>query len=160
MVVVHAIYKAYLAKRLSGFVLAGVVTCFDQLSKTVAQNSLRGHVVPILGPLRFELTYNSGVAFSIGSSFPGVISVIVSLAVVALLWASYRTSDPTIRVGLGLIAGGAFGNLVDRLLRSNGGAVIDFVRSGFWPTFNLADASIVLGAVIVLIASTRRKELR
>jgi len=58
-------------------------------------------------------------------------------------------------VALGLLAGGAAGNLVDRLLRDHGGAVVDFIDLQWWPVFNLADAAITCGAVALVLASRR-----
>ncbi len=55
-------------------------------------------------------------------------------------------------VGLGLILGGATGNVCDRLFRSQHGSVVDFIAFHFWPTFNLADASIVVGGALVVLA--------
>jgi signal peptidase II len=54
-----------------------------------------------------------------------------------------------------MILGGALGNLADRLFRAHHGAVIDFLRSGFWPTFNLADSAVVCGCVVLAVALWR-----
>ncbi|HEX6476196.1 MAG TPA: signal peptidase II, partial [Acidimicrobiales bacterium] len=60
-------------------------------------------------------------------------------------------------IAVGLILGGAVGNLVDRLVRSNGGSVIDFIDLRYWPTFNVADACIVCGAVLLVVVGYRRR---
>jgi signal peptidase II len=129
----------------------------DAATKAWALSALRdGHRITLAGDLvRFQLVANHGAAFGIGASDEPLI-VAVSLAGVVLLglWALYATSGAE-RVGAALAAGGAAGNLADRLARPPGGlhgAVIDWIHVSFYgPTFNLADvwlrAGIVLAAV-------------
>jgi len=77
---------------------------------------------------------------------------------VLLVRAVRRTRDPLMVIGLSLVLGGALGNLIDRLFRSPGflkGAVVDFVHVGSFPTFNVADAAITIGAVIIVIWAVR-----
>ena len=84
---------------------------------------------------------------------------IVAIGVAVLLVrAVRRTRDPLMVVGLSLVLGGALGNLVDRLFRAPGflkGAVVDFVHVGSFPTFNVADSAITIGAVIIVIWAVR-----
>jgi signal peptidase II len=138
--------------------IAAAVVVVDQATKTWALHHAVGgrHVV---GPLWLALTYNSGAAFSLGR---GVTPVVVAVVVVLVVWllatsrqASRAATVPRL-VGLGLLLGGAIGNLVDRVFRHHGGAVIDFidaVRIGtrsWWPVFNVADSAIVVGVIVLL----------
>jgi signal peptidase II len=150
--------------RIVAVVVAAVVVVVDQVSKTWAEDhlALPRHLV---GPLWLELTYNSGAAFGLGRGVTPVVEAVVVVLVVALVVfgraASRRASGPAL-VGIGLLFGGAVGNLLDRVVRDNHGAVIDFVdiaRIGtrsWWPIFNLADASIVIGAILVILSWSRR----
>jgi len=132
----------------------------DQASKALAVAGLANGPVHLVGPFRLELTYNSGMAFSLfsGLTVPIVALVVVLLAVLGRF--ARRLASRPAAVGVGMVLGGALGNLVDRLARPHG-AVVDFIYSGFWPTFNLADAAIVCGvalAAATLWRGTRRPE--
>jgi signal peptidase II len=126
----------------------------DQLTKALAVARLQGGPVDLLGPLRLELAYNRGVAFSLLSGLTVPI-VIVVVALVVLL-TRFARSVPTrvAAVAVGMVIGGALGNLADRLVRAHG-EVVDFLYTGFWPTFNLADASIVCGGAILAVSLWR-----
>ncbi len=81
-----------------------------------------------------------------------VVAAVVVVALAALVWRSPTLGRAAI---LGLIIGGALGNLSDRLFRANHGAVVDFVALHFWPTFNVADSSIVIGCVLLVVSLLR-----
>jgi signal peptidase II len=136
-------------------VIATLVLIADQGTKTLAVEHLSNGPVHLIGPLSLVLAYNAGVAFSIGSGLTLPI-IVIGLVIVALLFwfgrgaPSYRAS-----IGIGLVLGGALGNLCDRLFRSRGGSVVDFIHTGFWPTFNLADSSIVGGCALMVIVFWR-----
>lgn len=136
--------------------IAICVVIIDQITKTLAENDLRNHSVKLLGPFSLRLVYNSGVAFSIGSGNSPILTVVELLVIVGLVLYARRISSRTLAVGFGLVIGGALGNLADRVFRHNHGAVIDFIYSGFWPTFNLADSAVVVGIVVILIGSRNR----
>ena len=72
-----------------------------------------------------------------------------------MAWFGRTVPSTSAAVGVGMILGGAIGNLADRLFRGHHGAVVDFIYSGFWPTFNLADASIVCGCAVLALALWR-----
>jgi signal peptidase II len=136
--------------------VATAVVVADQLSKWWAVDRLSGGPITILGSIRLALTHNSGGAFGLGS---GVVPVVV-LAVIALvvvLFVVGRSIDRTsTAIALGLVLGGALGNLSDRVFRSPGfgrGSVIDFVDLRWWPVFNLADAAITCGCVLLVLLS-------
>jgi signal peptidase II len=136
---------------------AALVVAVDQLTKSLAVHFLRDSPVHLLGPLRLALTFNSGAAFSLARGLTPEL-VIVGVALVAVVVVVGRTASTAgTAIAVGLILGGAVGNLVDRLVRSNGGAVIDFIDLRYWPTFNVADACIVCGAVLLILVGFRRR---
>ncbi len=128
-----------------------LVLALDQVTKALAVARLTSGPVELFGPVRLELAYNRGVAFSLLSGLTVPI-VLVVLALVLLL-TRFARSVPTrpAAVAVGMVIGGALGNLVDRLLRPHG-EVVDFVYTGVWPTFNVADASIVCGGILLAVS--------
>ncbi len=138
-------------------VTAAVGLGADQLTKSLAVHYLSGGPLHLVGPLSLALTYNSGAAFSIGQGLAPLL-VVVGVALVAVLVGVGRTvADTPSALAIGLVLGGALGNLADRLVRANHGAVIDFIQTRYWPTFNLADACIVCGAVLLVVSGLRRR---
>lgn len=140
--------------------VAAAVVAVDQITKTVAVDHL---LVPrhVVGTLWLELTFNPGAAFGLGRGATAVVEVVVAALIGALLVFARRATDKAGRwvvAGCGLLIGGAVGNLADRIFRGHGGAVIDFIdaaqvgRHELWPVFNVADASIVVGAIVVAVA--------
>lgn len=132
--------------------IALVVVAVDQVTKSWALGSLRDGPIDLFWTLRLRLTFNTGAAFSIGSGFPWlfvILGVLVLGAMTILVLRSDMARGPA--VGLGMIAGGAIGNLLDRVLRDHDGAVVDFIDLQWWPVFNLADASIFLGVMVLLL---------
>ena len=132
-------------------VAAAVVAC-DQLTKNWAVRSLSSGPVHVVWKLDFELGYNSGSAFSLAPGLGPELTVVALVAIALLSFAAARSRSLLVLVGLGLILGGATGNVCDRLFRSHHGSVVDFIAFHFWPTFNLADASIVVGGALVVLA--------
>lgn len=137
--------------------LCGLVLIADQVTKAVIEDHLViGQRVEVLGPLELTLAHNSGVAFGLagGAGVGLVLVTLVALAVVACLFAR----NPLRRgmwVAVGLVAGGALGNLVDRVRADH---VTDFVHVGSWPAFNLADVSISAGVVLLILLYLRDAE--
>ncbi len=132
-----------------------VVVVADQLTKWWAVTRLSRGEIHVAGTLDLELTRNSGSAFSLFQGETAAVAAVAAVLVVALtvlVW--YSRSDGRAAI-LGLILGGALGNLSDRLFRSDHGAVVDFVALHFWPTFNVADACIVVGCVLLVISLFR-----
>jgi signal peptidase II len=97
------------------------------------------------------LTYNSGAAFSFAQGWAPVLGAVAVVAVLVLLGAVRRVQSTAIAVALGLVVGGALGNLTDRVIRSNRGSVIDFIALHFWPTFNVADSCVVVGGIMAAV---------
>ena len=139
----------------STFVIAAMVVSLDQVTKSIALAHLH-QPVHLLGPFGLNLAFNSGAAFSLFTGSTGVI-VAVAVVVIALLgWVAWQSRTTGLSVALGLLLGGALGNLTDRLFRGHHGAVVDFISLTHWPTFNVADSSITIGAVLVIVFSLRR----
>jgi len=113
-----------------------------------------GRSVPIIGStLRLSLVHNTGAAFGLLSSSSIILMVLATVAV--LLFAVYgrRVASDPLRMGaVGLLLGGTLGNLSDRV---RFGHVIDFIELSFWPTFNVADIAITIGAVLLAISLLR-----
>lgn len=143
------------------FGVALAVLVADQASKWWALRRLSdGSVIELVGSLQFNLHYNTGVAFSLGSdSGIGPWISVLAIAVVVVISFGATSRIPLGAVASGLISGGAIGNLLDRAFRGDDGflhgAVIDFIDLQWWPVFNIADAAIVVGAFLLVIASFR-----
>ena len=139
-------------------IVVGVVV-LDQLTKSWAVHRLvRGPIDVIGNDIGFQLSKNSGGAFSLFQRFTPFLAVLAIVLAVILVRALRRTEDPLVLVALALVLGGAIGNLVDRIARQPGflrGEVIDFVHVGRFPTFNVADSAITIGAILLLIAAFR-----
>lgn len=140
--------------------VASLVLALDQLTKAWAVEALGdGRIIDLVGSLRLRLTINHGSAFSLTDSRGSLVGL-AALAVVAVLLRSGRhATRPGMAVALGLVVGGAFGNLVDRAFRAGdgllGGGVVDFVDLQWWPVFNLADSAVVCGALLLLVVQWR-----
>jgi len=137
--------------------LAFAVVLIDQLTKTWAVNALDdGRIIHVVWTLQFALGFNSGMAFSQGEGIGPIIGVIALIAVVALLITLRKTGSTMSSLGVALVCGGAAGNVVDRLFRGDGwlhGAVVDFIDLQWWPVFNIADAAISVGAILLLVST-------
>jgi signal peptidase II len=141
-------------------VLVGLaVLLADQISKAWALNRLVEGPIDLVGSLRFNLAFNTGTAFSMGSG-KGLgpwISLLAIVVVVALALAGGTARTRLGAVAAGLVAGGALGNLGDRAFRGDAGflhgAVIDFIDLQWWPIFNVADSAIVVGGILLVIVS-------
>lgn len=142
---------------LVGAPVAALVIALDQATKSWALDHLVGHPPRhVVWTLQLNFSLNSGVAFSLGRG-AGAVVVPLAIAVVVLVLVMSRSLGGRLAgLAVGLVVGGAVSNLVDRLVRSQGGAVIDFIDFQWWPIFNVADASIVVGGLALALAATRR----
>lgn len=147
---------------------ATVALLLDVLSKVVAVAILEGNPpMKLLGGALYLVVYrNSGAAFSMATGLTWLLTLIALGVVVAIVRLAPRLRSAPWAFGLGLVLGGALGNLVDRLLRAPGplrGHVVDFLSllapdGSVWPVFNLADSAIVCGgAVLVALVATGRE---
>lgn len=139
--------------------ISGLVIILDQITKWIADRSLELHVpVPIMPSFNFTLVYNTGAAFSFLSEAGGwqrwFFSLLtISICVVLLIWLKRLDEhEKPAAIGLSLVLGGALGNLIDRLMY---GYVIDFIQwyyhGYYWPTFNIADSAISVGATLLVV---------
>lgn len=123
-----------------------VVVTVDQATKTWAVHRLRHGSIHVVWKLDLVLQYNTGSAFSLARGLAPILAAVAVVVVVVLLAFVRRVNSGFLAGAIGLVVGGAVGNLADRVLRSHHGAVVDFIAPHFWPTFNVADAAIVVGA--------------
>jgi signal peptidase II len=150
----------------------------DVITKTVALRTLEGEppLVVIPGVLQFRLIFNSGAAFSIGTGMTLILTLIAAGVVVAIIRAARKLGSLPWAVTLGMLLGGALGNLTDRLLRYPSGFgrstqlqghVVDFIEVlpgnfpviDYFPIFNVADSAIVCGGILAVILAWRGYQL-
>ncbi len=136
--------------------VAAVVVTIDQLTKTWAVHRLSRGPIHVFWKLDLILQYNSGSAFSLAQGHAPVIAAVAVVLVIVLTLAIRRSPTTSTAAALGMVVGGALGNLADRLFRSHHGAVVDFIAFHFWPTFNVADACIVIGSIATVLLLWRR----
>lgn len=134
--------------------LALVVVAVDQLTKSWAVRALADGEQHVWWLLQWNLSYNHGAAFGLGRGVTPIILGIGIVMVVALLGLGRLAAERWLgAVALGLLLGGAVGNLIDRLFRDTGGAVVDFIDFWRWPIFNIADIGITVGAGLFVLAA-------
>jgi signal peptidase II len=129
-------------------VLAAAVIAADQATKWLVRSEASHLPLRLVAGLRVDLTYNSGISFSRFAGAGAVVVVLVA-AVAAGVAAALVLCPPRFRPALGIILGGAVGNLIDRLRFH--GSVVDFIAFSHWPSFNVADAAIVVGTVFLAL---------
>ncbi len=138
-------------RKLLLFVIALSVVAADQLSKYLvrANMELGGESIPGEGIVRLTYTTNTGGAFGIftNQTFLLAMTAIIGIAVLVLYLRYLPVRSTLLKVGLGLVLGGAVGNLIDRLRL---GEVTDFIDVGAWPVFNLADSAITVGTILIV----------
>ena len=142
------------------YAIAAGAYVLDRVTKVLAESSLqdRAPIDLIPGVLQLRFTTNPGGVFGLFGSVPWLFVGISVLVIGAVVLISRRLATTTSAVGLGLVLGGAAGNLTDRLVRGPGlaGEVVDFIDFQVWPVFNLADSAIVLGVVVLVLHGIRR----
>lgn len=142
--------------------VAAAAYLLDRITKLLVEDRLAGRppVRLIPGVLDLNYTTNSGGAFGLGRSAPLVFAVATAVVAIAIGVASLRLSRPSAAIALGLILGGALGNLTDRVVHGSGfsGSVTDFIDFQIWPVFNLADSAIVIGVIVLAFTGWRRED--
>jgi signal peptidase II len=133
-------------------ITAALTLAADQATKAAVRAYLSpARSIPLL-PGIFELSYvrNTGAAFGVmqGQRVLFVITTLAVLGGIAFVWFYYRPRGPLVVAALGLVCGGALGNLTDRVTT---GRVTDFLYVHFWPVFNLADSAVVVGVCILVV---------
>lgn len=141
------------------WLLIAFIVAADQATKHWALNRLsNGRTIDLIGSLRFNLAFNKGMAFSQATGAGPIIGALAFVVIIVIVLWLRRNAQGLAGVAAGLIVGGATGNLIDRLLRGDAwlrGAVVDFIDLQWWPIFNIADAAISTGAVLMIVASVR-----
>ncbi len=136
--------------------VAAVVLVLDALTKQWAVSALADAPIDLFGSVQLALTYNKAAAFGLGGAFVPFLALAALVLVLVMVFTGAAAGRTPVAVALGLVLGGAFGNMADRLFRDPGflrGAVVDFIDVGFWPVFNLADSAITCGCVLLLLTS-------
>ncbi len=133
---------------MAALALATLVVVADRVTTTLAVDHLH-QAVHLWGPFGLALQFNSGLAFSLFTGRSTLVTVVLGMGVVVLgvLLARVRTMTPAI--GGGLVFGGGLGNLSERIVGVHHGRVADFITLSHWPTFNVADACITIGVIVV-----------
>jgi signal peptidase II len=137
----------------AGLVLA-VVFALDQITKALVRSGLAvGQEDPVFPAVTLVHVRNRGVAFSALEGRTGLVTVVIGLAVLALvIWFARHATRRLVWLPVGLLAGGAAGNIVDR---ARHGAVTDFIKLPAWPAFNVADMAITFGVLALLYVVER-----
>jgi len=138
--------------------VALLVIMVDMLTKQWVVNNLGDRDIDVFWTLRFHLSHNTGMAFGGGQGWGPVIGVLALLIVVGLLLSLERQPGRLTDISVGLIVGGALGNVIDRLFRSPAwmrGAVVDFIDFQWFPIFNVADMGVTIGGGLLVLASWR-----
>ena len=135
---------------------AALLAALDLGLKTWASRALADGASVDLQVIQLRLAFNSGVAFSLGDTLPsGVVLGVTALIIAGLAvfaWRATRTATLPMRLGLAAVLAGAIANLVDR---AADGMVTDYLHTGWFPTFNLADVFITVGGAALVLASLR-----
>lgn len=134
------------------------VTVLDALTKWWARHSLAHHVQHVWGPLWFRLTFNAGISFSLNSSGPLVTTVATLVIALALVMVGVNAHRGAPAIGFGLLIGGGVANVIDRLAATPH-EVTDFIAVSRFPVFNVADAAITVGFVVLIVAAARGERL-
>ncbi|NMO93300.1 signal peptidase II [Actinomycetospora sp. TBRC 11914] len=137
-------------------VTAVVVLALDIATKAVVVATMTdGQRIPLIGDtVSLYLIRNSGAAFSLATGMTWVLTLVALAVVVGIARFARRLRSPGWAIALGLVLGGALGNLADRFFRGPGpleGHVVDFVSVGWWPVFNAADSAICCGGALLVV---------
>jgi signal peptidase II len=148
-----------LSPRQLAVTVASAAVAVDQVTKVWAVAALDDGPIQIFGDvLRLRLTRNTGAAFSSLQGLGPLIGI-AAVGVVGLIFVMLHHVPRRFEVvGLGLVLGGAIGNLADRIFRGDGfldGAVVDWIDPSFFPTFNGADSAITIGVAVLLVGALR-----
>ncbi|MER5192706.1 signal peptidase II [Streptomyces sp. NPDC002755] len=140
------------------FTVATFAYVIDLVSKMIVVAKLEHHApIEIIGDwLKFEAIRNAGAAFGFGEAFTIIFTVIAAAVIVVIARLARKLYSLPWAIALGLLLGGALGNLTDRIFRAPGvfeGAVVDFIAPKHFAVFNLADSAIVCGGILIVLLS-------
>ncbi|MFC4497465.1 signal peptidase II [Streptomyces ovatisporus] len=141
-------------------VVAAIAYALDLITKLIVVAELEHHApIQVIGTvLQLDVVRNRGAAFGIGEALTLVLTAIAAVVIVVIARIARKLYSTPWAIALGLLLGGAFGNLTDRVFRSPGvfqGAVVDFIAPTHFAVFNLADSAIVCGGIVIVILSFR-----
>ncbi|MFF8396163.1 signal peptidase II [Streptomyces sp. NPDC016172] len=142
------------------FAVASIAYALDLISKMLVVAKLEHHPpIEIIGDwLKFEAIRNAGAAFGFGEAFTVIFTMIAAAVIVVIVRLARKLYSLPWAIALGLLLGGALGNLTDRIFRAPGvfeGAVVDFIAPKHFAVFNLADSAIVCGGILIVLLSFR-----
>jgi signal peptidase II len=145
-------------------IVAALVLAADVTTKlvAVAQLARRARVTVVPHVLWLTVTRNSGAAFSVGTGATWIFTAVAIAVVIVIVRTARSLTSRGWALSLGLLLGGALGNLSDRIFRAPGplrGHVVDWIELPHWPIFNVADASIVVGGVLAVLLAGRGIEI-
>lgn len=144
------------------YLTAAAVYVIDRVTKVWSGRALahRPPIQVIPHVLQLNYTTNSGGAFGLGRSAPLLFAGATIVVSAIIVWYSFRLTRPIAAIALGLVLGGALGNLTDRAANgwSLSGHVVDFIDFHVWPVFNVADTAIVVGAILLAFAALGQGE--
>jgi signal peptidase II len=136
---------------------AVVVVVLDQLTKQWALSALSDEPMDLVGSLRLKLVFNDSAAFSLGGGNTTAIALVGLVVAAVLVRMGWQADRRPWALGLGIVLGGALGNLADRAFRAGngllGGRVVDMIDLQWWPVFNVADTALWVGVGVLLLAS-------
>ncbi|MER6029054.1 signal peptidase II [Streptomyces sp. NPDC001851] len=142
------------------FAVAAFAYALDLISKTLVVAKLEGHEpIKLIGDwLELNAIRNPGAAFGFGAAFTVIFTLIAAAVIVVIIRLARKLYSYPWAIALGLLLGGALGNLTDRIFRSPGvfeGKVVDFIAPKGFAVFNLADSAIVCGGILIVLLSFR-----
>jgi signal peptidase II len=138
--------------------VALAVTVVDAATKYWARHALTRHPEHLVGVFWFRLQYNSGISFSINNSGPLVTTIATVVVAVVVVLVGINANGGAPALGFGLLLGGGLANVIDRLA-SSPHQVTDFIAVSSFPVFNVADAAITVGFIILMVAALRGERL-
>ncbi|MBS3125651.1 signal peptidase II [Candidatus Woesearchaeota archaeon] len=141
-------------KRLIFFGTAALVFLLDRITKLLIVHNISPGTSVEVGPVSLVHILNTGTAFGLLKS-AGLIFTVAALLVSIYLIVRHQNYDSRMQLPLGLVLGGALGNVVDRFVY---GAVIDFIDVHFWPVFNVADSAITIAIVLFIIMELKKSK--
>lgn len=149
------------ARLVRPLIVAGVIALADQATKSLAVSRLDDGPYRLGAGIELRLSRNPGSAFSLFQSRTVVLALLAVALVMVLVRLTGKAENPAASIGLSLVLGGAIGNLSDRVFRTPGflrGHVVDFIKVPHWPSFNIADSAITVGAIVLVIWGWTRRD--
>jgi signal peptidase II len=143
----------------AAFGLAVLVVAADRVTTALVEDHVHG-AVHLWGPFGVALQFNSGLAFSLFTGRSTLVTVVLGVGVVVVGVLLVRVRTLVQAIGGGLVLGGGLGNLSERIVSAHHGLVADFITLAHWPTFNVADACITIGVIVIIAALVFERPVR